>query len=85
MADAAAAWVSATDSLSVSPSFRAATVTAWAVPQVPEPPPVKLRVAVVPAVPAGPFTVSAPVCAEGTVTVTVTVTPSPGSVLSFAV
>ena len=49
--------------------------------QVPLEPPVKVSVAVLPARPAGPLTVTSSRSPAGTVTVSVTVTPVPGSVL----
>ena len=66
-------------SLTASASFTAATVTVCGRFQLPLLPPVKLSVAVLPALPVV-LTVTTPCNAAGTDTVTTTVSPEPGSV-----
>ena len=78
--DADAACVRVTVSPTTSPSFRARTVTVCLLFQLPLLPPVKVSVAVWPAVPPGPSTSSTSRLPAGTVTVTVAV--ATGSVCS---
>ena len=78
------ACVKSPDSPAASASLTAATVTVCAVFHVPPDPPVKLSVALLPALPVV-LTVTAPCKPDGTDTVTITVSPEPGSVFSLTV